>query len=62
MIDAVFHINNASALLRLKGIMDKTEVSYGVRGNLHTQGPFGTKKLNVNKMGTIDLTDMRPVD
>ena len=62
VVDAVFRINNASALLRLKGIMDKTEVSYGVRGHLYTQGPFGTKKLNVDKMGTINLADMKGVD
>jgi len=62
IIDAVFHINNASALLRLKGIMGKTEVSYGIRGNLYTQGSFGTKKLNIDKMGTINLADMGPVD
>ena len=62
VIDAVFHINNASALLRLKGIMGKTEVSYGVRGHLYTQGSFGTKKLNVDKMGTINLADMKGVD
>jgi LEA14-like dessication related protein len=62
VVDAVFHINNASALLRLKGIMDKTEVSYGVRGHLYTQGSFGTKKLNVDKMGTINLADMKGVD
>ena len=62
VIDAIFHINNASALLRLKGIMGKTEVSYGVRGHLYTQGSFGTKKINVDKMGTIDLADMGLVD
>ncbi len=62
VIDAVFHINNASALLRLKGIMGKTEVSYGVRGHLYTQSSFGTKMLNVDKMGTIDLADMKGVD
>lgn len=62
VIDAIFHINNASALLRLKGIMGKTEVSYGVRGHLYTQGSFGTKKLNVDKMGTINLADMKRVE
>jgi len=62
VVDAVFHINNASALLRLKGIMGKTEVSYGVRGHLYTQGSFGTKKINVDKMGTIDLADLKGMD
>jgi LEA14-like dessication related protein len=64
VVDVVFHMNNASALLRLKDILEDkdTEVSYGVRGGLYTQGAFGTKKLKVDKTGTIDLTDTRPVD
>jgi LEA14-like dessication related protein len=59
VVDAVFHINNASALLRLKDIIagDK-EISYGIRGSLFTQGSFGTKKIKVEKMGTIDLSEM----
>ena len=56
VVDAVFHINNASALLRLKDIFaGDDEVSYGVRGSLFTQGNFGTKKLKVEKTGLIDL-------
>jgi LEA14-like dessication related protein len=64
VVDVIFHINNASALLRLKDILEDEdkEVSYGVRGGLYTQGAFGTKKLKVDKAGTIDLTDTRPVD
>jgi len=48
-------INNVSALLRLKDILDDDDVSYGVRGGLYTQGAFGTKKLKVEKTGRIDL-------
>jgi LEA14-like dessication related protein len=55
VIDVVFHINNASALLRLKDILEDDDVSYGVRGGLYTQGTFGTKKLKVEKTGRIDL-------
>ena len=56
VVDAVFHINNASALLRLKDILEGDhEVTYGVRGSLFTQGKFGTKKLRVEKTGHIDL-------
>jgi LEA14-like dessication related protein len=64
VLDVVFHMNNASALLRLKDILEDKdkEVSYGVRGGLYTQGAFGTKKLKVNKTGTIDLTDTRLAD
>jgi len=55
VVDVVFHVNNVSALLRLKDILDDDDVSYGVRGGLYTQGAFGTKKLKVEKTGRIDL-------
>jgi len=57
VVDVVFHMNNASALLRLKDILEDKdkEISYGVRGGLYTQGAFGTKKLKVEKTGHIDL-------
>jgi len=58
VVDAVFHINNASAILRLTDIFQQKEVSYGVRGSLFTQGSFGTKKIKVEKTGRIDLTEM----
>jgi len=60
VIDVVFHINNASALLRLKAIFEDNDVSYGVRGNLFTKGAFGTKKTRIEKTGRLDLTDMDP--
>jgi LEA14-like dessication related protein len=60
VVDVVFHINNASALLRLKDILDANEVSYGIRGGLYTQGAFGTKKLQVEKTGRIDLKGAKP--
>lgn len=57
VIDVLFHMNNASALLRLKDILENKdkEISYGVRGGLYTQGAFGAKKLKVEKTGLIDL-------
>ena len=60
VIDVIFHMNNASALLRLKDILENEneEVSYGVRGGLYTQGAFGTKKLKVEKTGHIDLENV----
>jgi len=60
VIDVIFHMNNASALLRLKDILEDKdkEVSYGVRGGLYTQGAFGTKKLKVEKSGHIDLKNV----
>ena len=62
VIDAVFHINNASALLRLQGILQAKEVSYGVRGSLFTQGSFGTKKIKIEKTGRLDLSEMNPTE
>jgi LEA14-like dessication related protein len=61
VIDVVFHINNASAILRLKDILEDEdkEISYGVRGGLYTEGAFGTKKLKVEKSGRIDLEKAR---
>ena len=57
VVDVTFHINNASALLRIKDIIETkdNELSYGVRGGLFTQGAFGTKKLKIEKTGTIEL-------
>ena len=62
VIDVIFHINNASALLRIKDILEADDVSYGVRGGLYTQGTFGTKKLKVEKTGRIDLRKMNPLE
>jgi len=64
VVDVIFHMNNASALLRLKDIFQNNdkEISYGVRGGLFTQGAFGTKKLKVEKSGTIDLEDVSVPD
>ena len=61
VFDVVFHINNASALLRLREIIEDQEVSYGVRGALFTQGAFGTKRIKVAKTGSIDLNELNPV-
>jgi LEA14-like dessication related protein len=64
VVDVVFHMNNVSALLRLKDILEDEDkdVSYDVRGGLYTQGAFGTKKLKVEKTGRIDLRNMGPID
>ena len=64
VVDVVFHMNNASAFLRLKDILESQdkEVSYGVRGGLYTQGTFGTKKLKVEKTGRIDLKSIGSIE
>jgi LEA14-like dessication related protein len=55
VIDVLFHLNNASAVLRLKDILEDDEVRYGIRGGLFLQGTFGSKKLKVEQTGRIDL-------
>lgn len=55
VVEAVFHINNASAVLRLKDVLQQKVVSYGVTGSLFTQGTFGTRKIKVDKEGRLDL-------
>ncbi len=62
VVDVLFHINNASALLRIKDILEDDDVSYGIRGGLYTQGAFGTKKLKVEKTGQIDLKNRSPIN
>jgi len=62
VIDAVFHINNASALLRLQGILQEREVTYGIQGALFTQGSFGTKKIKIEKTGRLDLSNSDPTE
>lgn len=60
VIDAVFHLNNASALLRLQNILQENEVTYGIQGSLFTQGTFGTRKITIEKSGRLDLSDVNP--
>ena len=55
VVEAVFHINNASAALRLKDVLQQKVVSYGVTGSLFTQGTFGTRKIRVDREGRLDL-------
>jgi LEA14-like dessication related protein len=55
LVEAIFHINNASAVLRLKNVLQQKMVSYGVTGSLFTQGTFGTRKIRVDREGRLDL-------
>lgn len=55
VVEAVFHINNASAVLRLKDVLQQKVVSYGVTGSLFTQGTFGSRRIRVDKEGRLDL-------
>ena len=64
---AIFHINNAAALLRFRDILEQQALEYGVIGNLYLQGSFGTTKVKVERMGRLaadetlgELTDSNP--
>lgn len=55
--DATFHINNASALLRLKDILEQRVVGYGIVGNLYMQSGTRTTKIKVEQEGQLDLNE-----
>lgn len=57
VVEAVFHINNASAALRLRDVLQQKVVSYGVTGSLFTQGTLGTRKIRVDREGRLDLNE-----
>lgn len=60
--DVIFHVNNAAALLRLRGVMDRLAVEYGIVGNLYLQRGTGTTKVKVEQGGRLDLDEAKPVD
>ena len=67
VVDATFHINNASALLRIRNIVEQKDVSYKVASILYTEGTFGTKKVKSEHSGrldleTININDKDPLD
>ncbi len=55
VLRATVHINNASALLRMKGILAEREVTYGLRGKLFVTRPNGTVRLKIEREGRLDL-------
>lgn len=57
VIRATFNINNAAAVLQLRDILDRQTVRYAVRGSLFTDGAFGTRRVRVEKSGTLDLAE-----
>ncbi len=59
---AVFYINNASALLRLRDIMERKAIGYGIVGHLYLQRGSGTTKIKVEQLGRLDLHESDLVD
>ena len=57
-----FHINNASALLRLRDVMERRAVGYGIVGHLYLQRGSGTTKVKVDQIGQLDLNESAQFD
>jgi LEA14-like dessication related protein len=55
LLRATVHINNASALLRLKEILEERELHYGLRGKLFVTRPNGTARIKIEREGRLDL-------
>ena len=53
----IFHVNNASALLRLRDIMERRGVGYGISGHLYLQRGSGTRKVKVEQVGRLDFAE-----
>jgi LEA14-like dessication related protein len=55
ILHTTFHINNASALLRIRKILEDRELDYGLRGKLFVTRPNGTMRLKIEREGHLDL-------
>ena len=55
VVDMTVHVNTASAIARIPKLIEEKTVSYGVRGALYSQGPFGMRKHPVERSGSLDL-------
>lgn len=55
VIDMTVHVNTASAITRIPSLLEQDAVSYGVRGALYSEGPFGTRKHLVERSGSLNL-------
>ncbi|RLE27465.1 MAG: hypothetical protein DRJ65_02785 [Acidobacteria bacterium] len=57
-----FHVNNASALFRLRNVIERRTVGYGIVGHLYLQRGSGTTKIKVEQIGQLDLNDGMGLD
>ena len=55
VIEATFHVSNASLLLRLQEVLEAKTVTYGVTGKLHILQSGNSQKLKVESSGQLDL-------
>ncbi len=57
LMPATFHISNASALLRLRRIIEQNSVNYGLHAKLYVTRPNGRATVRIQGEGTLDLPD-----
>jgi len=55
--DAEFHINNASAVFRLRKIIDSRRMDYSIRGKLYLLTPHGQRAVKVDRSGHFDFKE-----
>lgn len=60
VVDVTFHVNNATAILRLKEILEQQSVDYTVTGKVYVESSFGTRKVKVESQGRFDLNESNP--
>jgi LEA14-like dessication related protein len=56
VVHATFHVNNASALTKLRRILEQETITYGVKGTLWVERGYGTKKIKIDRGGELDLS------
>lgn len=53
----LFHINNASAIFRLRQLIDTNSSEYGIKGKLYLSSSYGTKAVRIDRRGIFNLED-----
>lgn len=57
VVQATFHVNNATLLMRLQSIAEQKDVSYGVSGKLFVETGVGTSGLKIQHAGSFSFGD-----
>lgn len=57
VVAVAFYLNNASALLRLRDILEQRTLTYGVSGKLYADTLRGRVRLQIEQAGQLDLGD-----
>lgn len=57
------HLSHIAVATKIQGIIESKTVDYGIRGKVYVITPSGsTKRLPIEKQGTIDLRGKQPQD